>query len=594
MSGQRDGENRVAVWSGKERTTVKWLMNMRIGTKLLLGFSLMVVLMGTIGYAGYRSSKAIKERLDHIFTTSLPSIELLLEVDRDLQALLVAERTLILINVQDEAFKKLVEDYEVNLAQSEECWTKYKAIPASDEERKLQVIFEEARGEWKAVSKRVVEGRRADTREGRREAIDLTIGDAKKKFEKMREVLDRLSALSFQAASQSRESALVTQQRSDRLIGGVTVAGVLAGMLLTWLLRRGIIRPLNRVIEGLGEGARQVEVASGQLSSASQQLADGASTQAASIEATSSSLEEISSMVRQNAGNASQANSMMQQSNRKVRKANESMKRLTSSMDDISTACEETRKIIKSIDGIAFQTNLLALNAAVEAARAGEAGAGFAVVADEVRSLAIRAADASRNTASLIDETVKRVREGSDILDRTNVDFEDVSASVTKAEGLIDEIAAASREQEQGVGQVSYAVSEMETVIQDNTAHAEETAAAAEQLNAQAQQMDGLIEALVALAGTRNDPQGGSTGSVVRKGSRDGHGCSTGDAKAGSGHDKRRQTCAVTRIGLPRGNASTSESAGIPGSREIERKPLSSARDTILRESSTRSMRLLA
>jgi methyl-accepting chemotaxis protein len=177
------------------------------------------------------------------------------------------------------------------------------------------------------------------------------------------------------------------------------------------------------------------------------------------------------------------------------------MTELTHSMEQISGASEETSKIIKTIDEIAFQTNLLALNAAVEAARAGEAGAGFAVVANEVRNLAMRAAEAARNTSVLIEGTVKKVKEGSELVERTNGAFSEVSKSAAKVAGLVSEIAAASGEQAQGIDQVNKAVSEMERVTQQSAANAEESAAAGEELTAQAEQLKRFVGDLDALIG---------------------------------------------------------------------------------------------
>ena len=207
-------------------------------------------------------------------------------------------------------------------------------------------------------------------------------------------------------------------------------------------------------------------------------------------------------MTKQNADNAGQANSLMSEAKQVVATAN-AVHGAADRVDgrDHASASEETSKIIKTIDEIAFQTNLLALNAAVEAARAGEAGAGFAVVADEVRNLAMRAADAAKNTANLIEGTVKKVKDGSDLVSKTNEAFQQVAGSSAKAADLVAEIAAASNEQAQGINQINTAVTEMDKVTQQNAANAEESASAAEEMSAQAETMLGMVGELVAMVG---------------------------------------------------------------------------------------------
>ncbi len=200
-------------------------------------------------------------------------------------------------------------------------------------------------------------------------------------------------------------------------------------------------------------------------------------------------------MTKQNADNANQADNLMKEANQIVERAKGSMGDVIKSMEDISQASEETQKIIKTIDEIAFQTNLLALNAAVEAARAGEAGAGFAVVADEVRNLAMRAAEAAKNTADLIEGTVKRVNAGSDLVTKTNEAFDEVAKSAAKVGELVGEIAAASNEQAKGIEQVNQGMAEMDKVTQQNAANAEESSSASEEMTAQAQELASMLAA---------------------------------------------------------------------------------------------------
>ena len=206
-------------------------------------------------------------------------------------------------------------------------------------------------------------------------------------------------------------------------------------------------------------------------------------------------------MTRQNADNASQANTLMEGTQAVVFRAGDAMKQMRQAMVEISDYGQQTGKIIKTIDEIAFQTNLLALNAAVEAARAGQAGAGFAVVADEVRNLAQRAAEAAKNTSALIEGSISRIDQGSKLAKTVNEAFEEVTSGAAKVAELIGEIAAASKEQAQGIDQVNQAIAQMDKVTQQNAANAEESASASEELTAQAESMQDLVSDLQKMVG---------------------------------------------------------------------------------------------
>jgi methyl-accepting chemotaxis protein len=273
-----------------------------------------------------------------------------------------------------------------------------------------------------------------------------------------------------------------------------------------FLLNRSVVRPLRSVIEGMSGCAAQVAGASFGISSASQELAERASEQAASLEETVSALNEVSSMTERNSQTSKTADKFMSDTSHLILGASSTMNSLKEFMGEVYTASENTQKIIKTIDEIAFQTNLLALNAAVEAARAGEAGAGFAVVADEVRNLAMRAAEAARNTAGLIEGTVTKVRQGSALVAKTNEQFSRAETGSTKSGQMVQEIAAASQEQARAIEELNRAAFSMQDQTQRNAANAEQWASASQNLSTEAEQMKGFVSTLVTLVeGSKED-----------------------------------------------------------------------------------------
>jgi methyl-accepting chemotaxis protein len=285
---------------------------------------------------------------------------------------------------------------------------------------------------------------------------------------------------------------------------GITAIGLLlisAG--IAWMVRSIVVKPLDRVVSDLTEAAHKVHTGAENIADSGNAVSEGTTEQAASIEETSAALEEMASMTQNNADNADGANRLGKTSMQGFSSAKQALAYLTDAMNDIGQAGADTQKIIKTSDEIAFQTNLLALNAAVEAARAGEAGAGFAVVADEVRNLALRAAEASGNTAELIERTLAKVDQGSRMLEQVHETFASVSADAERVSEMVAEISAASAEQSHGIQQVNKAASEMDKVVQQNAATAEESSAAAMEMKVQADNLQEMVAQLTAVMGRK-------------------------------------------------------------------------------------------
>lgn len=295
---------------------------------------------------------------------------------------------------------------------------------------------------------------------------------------------------------------------------GIALLALSLSFFLTWSMARSISSPIRRIVEGLNEGADQVASASEQVAASSQKLADDSSTQAASLQQISSSLQQMTAMTRQNAENSGQAKGLAKETLDAAERGNEGMSRMSEAIGKIKASSDETSKILKTIDDIAFQTNLLALNAAVEAARAGEAGKGFAVVAQEVRELARRSAQAAKDTAAMIDESIRNAEEGVRISEVVARSLGEIAERANKVNDLVAEISAASREQASGIEEISAGASRMDRITQSTAAGAEESASASEELSAQASAIRSMIEELALVIG---NPRG--SGHHLRHGS---------------------------------------------------------------------------
>ncbi len=503
------------------------MIQVKLSTKLLGGFLCVALITLAVGYLGWSSAANLAGFLNMVGRQDLPSILQVLTISKDLETIRTTQNAL-MNPLNDAERRQRMYNYIAQARENyQKAWKVYEAIPKNAEQSKTWEQTKRSVEAWREENNKFFNmAKELDKSNANHNEIFLAMN--KQFLDKclglQREslsLMDKLVSMNSDSAAQTMAQAdtVAARTRWLSILGMITGSGL--ALALGIFLGLSITRPINRIISQLNEGADQVGSASHQVSQAGQELAQGTSSQAASLEETSSSLEEMASMTRQNADNARQADSLMQETSRIVKDADRYMHDLTDSMQEISQASNDTAKIIKTIDEIAFQTNLLALNAAVEAARAGEAGAGFAVVADEVRNLAMRAAEAAKNTAKLIEGTVDKVKGGSDLVLKTGEAFGQVTTSAVKVQELVAEIAATSQEQAEGAAQISKAVASMDAVVQQVAANAEESASASQELNAQAVQMKGIIDDLVVLvAGNSRNGSAGRSLALPENGDR--------------------------------------------------------------------------
>lgn len=316
-------------------------------------------------------------------------------------------------------------------------------------------------------------------------------------------------------AAESAPEVIISAAKQGRLLVLVLAGLSLCGGTLAsiYIVKRTILRPMRQFTDRLSEVSLETSRHATVVASSSQGLADGASQQAAALEETTSVLEEISSMTQRNAETAAQATTLSTEAQRVSEAGNGVMRQMSEAIGAIQKSAGQTAKIIKVIDEIAFQTNLLALNAAVEAARAGDSGKGFAVVAEEVRRLAKRSAEAAKNTADLIEESVNNAKNGVVLNTEVAQKLSDINSVAVKVNALVSEIASSSKEQSQGISQVNKAIAEMDKVTQSNAASAEESATASNELADQADKVASVVNELIHLVngaahqGSKHTPQ---------------------------------------------------------------------------------------
>jgi methyl-accepting chemotaxis protein len=387
--------------------------------------------------------------------------------------------------------------FQASSARFQPALAEMQSLISNDRAKSTVAHMAEGMRQWLAAysdMNRLLQAGQADA------AAKLVVDRIKPQYLALGKDAKELAQIEAEILDQQKQAAENQFSTSKWLMMTLLVVGVLAAVA-SFAVTRSASGQLRSYAGEMLEGSRQVSAAAGQVASASQSLAQGTSEQAATLEETSSSTTEIAAITRKNAENTKSVAGLMGETSQLVTAANHNLEEMMQSMKEINGSSAKISKIIRVIDEIAFQTNILALNAAVEAARAGEAGMGFAVVADEVRNLAQRSAQAAKDTALLIEESITKSNEGGAKLDNVAKSIRQITDSSAQVKTLVDEVNAGSQEQSRGIEQITSAVSQMDQVTQRSAANAEESAAASEELAAQAQSLYDVVERLRTLVG---------------------------------------------------------------------------------------------
>jgi methyl-accepting chemotaxis protein len=506
------------------------LDQLKIRTRLALGFSVMALLMAMLGAAALYNLMNIHQEFAGVMDDAYPKVVIAADIKAVNNEVSQAIRNLFIMSDPDD----LKAQYDVIAASSKHTndnIEKLQRMISSDAGKAALEKLQTARAQYRKPRDRVVELLKSGRSEEAKNALLLDLRPTQTAY------MDRLEDLVKLQDTQMRETG--SQVSSKVAMTKVILASLLASAfamafaMAVWIIR-SITRPLEeavsiaqrvsagdlamefrvqgnsetalllgalhemktrlaRIVGDVRGNAEGVATASAEISQGNNDLSSRTEQQASALQQTAASMEELGATVRQNADNASQANQLARSASAVAIQGGEVVGQVVQTMKGINDSSKKVADIIGVIDSIAFQTNILALNAAVEAARAGEQGRGFAVVASEVRSLAQRSADAAKEIKGLIAASVERVDQGSALVDRAGETMQEVVASIRRVTDIVAEISAASAEQSSGVTQIGEAVGQMDQATQQNAALVEQSAAAAESLKTQATQLVEIV-----------------------------------------------------------------------------------------------------
>jgi methyl-accepting chemotaxis protein/methyl-accepting chemotaxis protein-1 (serine sensor receptor) len=475
------------------------MSQLSIGKKLTVAFGAMLIVALGLAFGSLYSAGGLSKELDTVVNQTARRVQLIGQLRVQLTLMRNALRGVLLYAMHNELDKvrSNQRDFVNRTADLEQVLKEVKPMLETDRGRNDASEIEAELSKMKPSFEQVL----ANSIGGRhKEALSIAV----EQFVKFHEAADRSAVDLLDMQNDLLKQSMSASAQKTSLAHWMTwtlLLVALAAAFVAFLIVQRTVRQLRDAAANLSEGAEQITSAASQVASSSQSLAQGASQQAASLEETSASSEEITSMTRKNAENSQSAAAMMSEVDQRVTEGNHTLEQMVVSMRDITTSADKISKIIKVIDEIAFQTNILALNAAVEAARAGEAGMGFAVVADEVRNLAQRSAQAAKDTAALIEESISKSSEGSAKLQQVTAVIQAITDSASKVKTLVDEVNLGSQEQARGIDQISKAIAQMDQVTQSTAANAEESASASEEMSAQAEALHNIVLQLRVLVG---------------------------------------------------------------------------------------------
>jgi methyl-accepting chemotaxis protein len=505
---------------------MRWFNNLKATPRLMIGFGVVLVLTLVIGYLSISNLSSANDRVESMYSSSVVGLDAADTLSIDvatashliLHAIVHQDDQDIIANDEKEASLALA-DMLANTDKAEKHTTNKQTLDHIAILRKTIPDFEQAtKGAFQKLKAKDVNGAMA--------ALP-GLADMRKS---LRDLGDKIGQEKQDSADQRYQESMQSYKSSRSLTLGACILSLALGIILALVIARGFARPLGEAVEALRkvadgdlttyldvdtedeigemaaalneavkklhatleqvtEGAMASSASSQQLASASQAIASGAQEQAASLEETSASLEEITATVRQSADNARQASQLASSSRDSAEHGQEVVSNAVTAMSEINASSAKIADIIGTIDEIAFQTNLLAVNAAVEAARAGEEGRGFAVVATEVRSLAQRSAEAAKEIKVLIQDSLRKVERGTNLVNKSGETLQAIVSSVKRVTDIVSEIAAAAGEQSTGIEQVNTAMMQMDQVTQANSAQTEELSSTAESMSDQAERL---------------------------------------------------------------------------------------------------------